>query len=130
MLRKFLILSIFSLLLSACSASSHLIIGEVRPPINITQVKIYTERPEAFEKIAIIDASSKNSFSFTEQSKMNAALKLLKQEAAKLGANGILLGSVNDEQVLVPITNADGSTIYATGTNKSLKATAIYVKGL
>jgi hypothetical protein len=129
-LRNFLVLSLISILLSACSASSHLIIGEVRSPINMTEVKIYTEKPEVFEKIAIIDASSKNSFAFTEQGKMDAALELLKQEAAKLGANGILLRSVNDDQVLVPITNTDGSTTYATGTNKSLKATAIYVKGL
>jgi NAD(P)H-dependent FMN reductase len=50
--------------------------------------------------------------------------KLLRREAAKLGANRIFFGYVKDEQVLVPITNADCSTTYATGINKSLKVTA------
>jgi uncharacterized lipoprotein YajG len=127
---KLLALVLSFALLAGCaySASSHLIVGQVRPAIQPSQVKIYTTQPERYEEIAIVDASSQGSFSFTEQSRLDAALKLIKEEAAMLGANGLLLGQVNNEAVLAPITHQDGMVTYATGTYKRLKARAIYVR--
>lgn len=129
MIRKFLAIVFIGLLLSGCGASSHILVGVARDPIRASEVKIYVEEPVSYEKIAVLDASSKNSLAITDQGKMNVALDRLKEEAAKLGANGILLTSVNEGQVLLPVTNADGAVTYTSGSHKALKAIAIYVKG-
>ena len=50
-----------------------------------------------YEEIALLDTSSKGSFSITAQGKTNAVIDRLKAEAAKLGANGILLSGVGDQ---------------------------------
>jgi hypothetical protein len=83
--------------LSGC-VSSHVIVGKVRPAISLDQVQIYLHPPAGkYEEIALLDSSSRNSFSFTAQGKTNAVIIRLKQEAAKLGANGILLNGVSDQ---------------------------------
>ncbi len=99
--------------LSAC-ASSHVLVGQARPAIQPEQVKLYLSPPDKYEEIAVLDSSSKNSWSMTEQAKMNVATERLKQEAAKLGANGILLREVGDQS-----TDA--------GTYKRAAGVAIYV---
>jgi hypothetical protein len=78
--------------------SSHVIIGNVRPPISPDQVQLYLHPPAGkYEEIALLDSNSRHSFSFTAQGKTNAVIERLKAEAAKLGANGILLNGVSDQ---------------------------------
>jgi hypothetical protein len=83
--------------LSAC-ASSHVLVGTPRPPISPDQVKIYLNPPAQYEQIAILNTSSRGSFSFTAQGKTDKVMERLKDEAAELGANGILLQGVGDQQ--------------------------------
>jgi hypothetical protein len=79
-------------------ATSHVMIGRARPPISPDQVQIYLHPPSTnYEEIALLDTSSKGSFSITAQGKTNAVIDRLKAEAAKLGANGILLSGVGDQ---------------------------------
>jgi hypothetical protein len=85
-----------SALLAGC-ASSHILMGQKRPAIPVDQVKLYFKPPAKYEEIAIIEASSQGAFAFTNQSKMNAAIGRLKGEAAKLGANGVLLQGTGSE---------------------------------
>jgi hypothetical protein len=83
--------------ISGC-VSSHVIVGKVRPAISPDLVQIYLHPPAGkYEEIALLDSSSRNSFSFTAQGKTNAVIIRLKEEAAKLGANGILLSGVSDQ---------------------------------
>ena len=85
-----------ALALTAC-ATSHVMIGQARPPISPEEVQIYTRPPDApFEEIARLQTSSGGSFSFTAQGKTDAVIKRLKTEAAKLGANGVLLEGMTD----------------------------------
>ena len=98
------------LLLGGC-ASSHVMIGEVRPPISPDQVKLYLHPPEKYEEIAIIDASSRRSIVFTDQQKMNKVIARLKEEAAKVGANGILIQGTGDEQAGAVGTGAGTGTV-------------------
>ncbi|HWM67649.1 MAG TPA: hypothetical protein VNO35_13770 [Steroidobacteraceae bacterium] len=73
-------------------------IGKARPPISPDEVRIYQRPPDGpYEEIARLDTSSQGSFSFTAQSKTDAVLKRLKAEAAKLGANGVLLEGIGDQ---------------------------------
>jgi hypothetical protein len=84
--------------LAACSTSSHVLVGTARPPISPESVRVYLEPPPKFEQIATIDATSQGSFAITSQQNMDKAVERMKQEAAKLGANGILLQGVQDTQ--------------------------------
>lgn len=87
------------MLLAACaSPSSSVLIGEARPEIPVEQVKVYLEKPESYEEIALIEATSDSSWSFSEQAKMEAVLNRLKQEAANVGANGVLLQKTGDRK--------------------------------
>jgi hypothetical protein len=90
---------VFCLALGGC-VTSHVIVGTVRPAISPSQVQLYLHPPRGkYEEIAILDTSSKHSFSFTAQGKTDAVIDRLKAEAAKLGANGILLNNVGDQAV-------------------------------
>ena len=84
-------------LLAAC-ASSTVIVGKVRPAITAEQVKIYVHPPKRFEEIAVLESSSKSSLAFSSQGKMDVVMRRLKEEAAKVGANGVLLQSTGDVQ--------------------------------
>jgi hypothetical protein len=104
--------------LSGC-VSSHVIVGKVRPPISPDQVQLYLHPPAGrYEEVALLDSNSKHSFSFTAQGKTNAVIDRLKSEAAKLGANGILLNGVSDQaagSVSTGFASATASGHTATG---------------
>lgn len=83
--------------LGAC-VSSHVMIGAARPPISPAMVKIYLRPPVTkYDEIALLDTSSRISFALTAQGKTNKVIERLKEEAAKLGANGVLLEGVADQ---------------------------------
>ncbi len=125
-------------LLAACSSSSHVLVGTARAPITPEQVKIYYEPPPQYEQIATLDASSGSMFA-SEQSKTDEAIAKLKAEAAKLGANGILLQGIEKHQsgsigLGVGGASYGGNSSVGTGVggsgglyNKNAKGLAIYV---
>jgi hypothetical protein len=87
-----------ALLLWGCSTSSHVMTGTARAPISPDSVKIYHEAPPVkYETIATITASSKGSLAVGSQANTDAAIARLKEEAAKLGANGIVLKDIQDQ---------------------------------
>ena len=118
--RRFkLIAGLVVLGLSACS-TSHIMVGRARPPISPDQVQIYLHPPATkYEEIAVLDSSSRNSFTFTAQGKTDVVITRLKEEAAKLGANGILLQGVGDQAA-----GSVGSG-FANGTASGNSATAV-----
>lgn len=135
-------LAVFSLelFLVGCAASSHVLVGTARPPISPDQVKIYLHPPAKYEEVAVIDASSRGGApAFTDQQKMNKAIARLKDEAAKLGANGILLEGAGEQQAGavgtgVGTATATGHSAVGTGVGfsagvfiKSANGLAIYV---
>jgi hypothetical protein len=112
--------------LSGC-ATSHVMVGQPRPPISPDQVQIYLHPPAGrYVEIALLESSSNGSFAVGAQGKTNVVIARLKAEAAKLGANGILLEGVGDQ--------AAGSvgTGYATSSGPSAfgfgSATTVYHK--
>jgi len=126
-------------LLLGCSTSSHVMIGTARPPISPESVRIYVQPPPQYEEIATLDATSQGSFAVTSQQNMDKAVSRLKEEAAKLGANGVLLQGVQDQQT-GSIGTGVGSSSYGPGTstgvgvggsfaisNKAVHGIAIYV---
>lgn len=128
-----------ALVLTACSTSSHVLVGTPRPAISPDSVRIYTQPPPRYEQIAQLDATSQGSFAITSQQNMDKAVSRLKEEAAKLGANGILLQGIQDQQT-GSIGLGGGNTSFggnsATGvgvggsfgiSNKAVTGLAIYV---
>lgn len=102
-----------TLLVTAC-ATSHVMIGKARAPIAVQQVQIYTRPPSHFEEIAQLSTSSQGSFAFTAQGKSDAVINRLKAEAAKLGANGVILQGIGD-QPSGSVGTGGGSTSYSGG---------------
>lgn len=94
---KFCLYMLALFVLSGCTSSSHVLLGQTRAPIPVERVIVYTQAPAKYEKIAILHSSSRNSWRFTEQGKMDQALLRLKEEAAALGANGILIEATGEE---------------------------------
>ena len=83
--------------LYAC-ATSHVMMGQARPPIAPALVQLYFHPPATkYEEIAMLDTSSRGGFGFTAQGKTDVVINRLKEEAAKLGANGLLLQGVGDQ---------------------------------
>jgi len=87
-----------ALILAGCSTSSHVLIGKARPPISPEQVRVYVQPPARYEQIASLSANSTASLALTGQQNMDKAMERMKAEAAKVGANGILLQGVQDQQ--------------------------------
>jgi hypothetical protein len=90
-----------TLIMSGCVTSrdlkSHELVGGARPPISPDLVQLYLEPPSRrYEQIAVLHSSSRRSWSFTSQSKADVAVRRLKEEAASLGANGVLLDEIVD----------------------------------
>lgn len=80
---------LFALALSAC-ASSALVTGTPRPPIDPSQVRVYYAAPPVpYEEVALLETKS-GALTYGEQNKMNSVVAKLRKEAAKLGANGVL----------------------------------------
>ncbi|MBR4386410.1 MAG: hypothetical protein IKP51_07815 [Treponema sp.] len=79
--------------LVACASGNALVTGTQRPATNPESVVIYTEAPEKYEVIGIVNASSDATGS--AQTDLNYAVAELKKQAAKIGANGIILQDVS-----------------------------------
>ncbi len=100
--------------LASC-ATSHVMIGQARPPISPDSVRIYTRPPDTpYEEIARLESSSQGSFAFTAQKKTDAVIMRLRKEAAALGANGVLLQGVG-ERSSGTIGTGGGSESYSSG---------------
>jgi hypothetical protein len=108
------VLMFVTLMLAACASGSAIVTGTKRAPITADLVKLYLEPPAYFEVIGLVSASSDAGMS--EQSSVDYATAELKKQAAKLGANGVLLISIGDMT----------STV-AGGIGKTVQGKAIFV---
>ena len=130
------ILNIFILVFIGCYPVSHIIVGEKRAPINSSEVKVYFDYPKVYEKVAIVEASSNFAFKdpsieFSHQKKTDKALERLKNEAAKLGANGIIIDNLSSKTITSTNIHEDNKgRIHSSSNSHELKkiiAVAIFV---
>jgi hypothetical protein len=85
------------LMTAGCGSTTYVLVGSRRPPISSDAVVVYGRPPVVFEEVAILDANSKNSWTFSEQSRMDLVIERLKGIAASLGANGILFQGASNQ---------------------------------
>lgn len=122
---SFVLRALAALAIAACASGSAIITGKTRDPIAPEQVKIYLEPPAEFEVIGLVNASS--DAGFTEQKSLDYAIKELKKQAAKLGANGVLI--VSSGEKTSTIVSGTGAGAYAIPvTAKTVQGKAIFVK--
>src|SRR6202051_5410391 len=102
----------FAIGLPACAPSSHILVGTARPPISPSEVKVHLQPPPSFEQIAILNASANSMFGTGGQGSVDKVIQRLKEEAAKLGANGIILEGMSD-RVTGSLGGGSGSSSYS-----------------
>lgn len=83
------------LMLVGCASGSTIVTGTPRAPIAPERVRIYLDPPESSEVIGLVSASS--DAGWTEQGSVDHAIQELKKQAAKVGANGVLLVSTGEK---------------------------------
>ena len=84
--------------LAGCvSASSHVLVGSPRPPIDPSQVHVYLQPPAQYQQIALVQSSSRGAVGISAQARTDKLMERLKREAAALGANGLVLKGVDDQ---------------------------------
>ena len=107
---------------AACASGSAIVTGNTRTPVAPQQVKIYLEPPATFEVIGLVNATS-NAGS-TEQGSLDYAINELKKQAAKLGANGVLIESSGETTTGV----VSGKNYAIPVIGKTVQGKAIFVK--
>ncbi len=91
-LAKFAAAILSAAIVSACAEGTTVVTGQQRPAINPEQVKLYSQPPQSsYEVIGLVRASSGNGW--TDQQPIDYAVTELKKQAAKVGANGVVIGS-------------------------------------
>ena len=82
---------LLAVLLAGCATTSKVMLSPMRPALAAEQVRVYFSPPSGrYVEIAMLETSS-GAFTYGEQNKMNSVLTKLRVEAAKLGANGVLV---------------------------------------
>lgn len=123
------------LLLAGC-ASSHVLTGTPRPPIDPAQVRLYYGPPPGgYEEIARLEVSS-GAFTYGEQNKTDAVIEKLRREAARLGANGVLLQGTADGHGGTGVSvgggggRIGGSSFSGVGVGVNISPTQKYASGI
>src|SRR6201996_1407318 len=98
--------------LAGCATDAVIVTGSPRPPISPAEVKIYSQPPPMFEEIAILNASKSVAFTTGGQKTVDKVIEGLKEQAAKVGANGIVLEGFSDRQTGA-LGGGTGSTSYS-----------------
>ena len=130
------IVSLFIIIIIAgCYPVSHILIGDVRPPVSPLQVKLYLDYPTEYEKIALVDAGSNFALKdpdilFTWQSKSNKVIERLKIAASELGANGIVIVGTDNKVHQSLSMDGEGGVTSNSYIEKFGKAVAIYVEAV
>lgn len=118
------------LLLGACATATVIPVGNARAPIDPSQVRLYVQPPPHYEVLGIITGNSQ--FEGTGQSGVNDVIKKVRQEAAKLGANGVLISGTGQQYSgSIGGSNYLGWGVFASSStasySKLVDAKAIYV---
>ena len=125
------------LTVSGCTIvdGSAIIIGEKRSAIPVGQVKLYRVAPEKYEEIAMVSASAGHDFK-SNSALIESTILRLKQEAAKVGANGVLLSEIDERDAPDSTVNigsaqansSNGSSVYATSNSVSINRGDSYTR--
>lgn len=136
-MKKIAFAAIIGVALGGCiiQKGTHIRTGEVLPATNADEVKVYMTPPAKYKVIGQVTGEGSHAF-VSKQALVDAALARAKKEAAKLGANGILLQNVADKAAnSIGMVNMNTTGGISTGTfvggsitDKAVTALAIVVE--
>ena len=115
----------FLITLFGCATGSSIVTGNVRPAINPSEVKLYLEPPTKYETIGIVEASSEVEFS--SQAAQDRAIHELKAQAAKIGANGVLISNTGNKSGDLVGFYSGGFFYAGASETKTARGNAIFV---
>jgi len=126
-------------ILAGCATSSRTLTGSPRAPLSPTDVRVYTQAPQSFEEIAVLDASRRSVTTAGGLRAVEKMIETMKSQAAEVGANGLLLEELADSNA-VALGTGVGSQTYTHNASidlgvggslgvvkKTVKARAIFV---
>ena len=123
---RFVLVAVVSALLAGCASGSALVTGQTRPAIeDHTTVSILTEMPEGAEEIAMVKASSDSGW--TQQDSLDYAVDELKKQAAKVGANAVVLTSRDTSSQVVGVPVYGGGTVVGSSEVEIVQGIAVWV---
>ena len=99
---------------AGCATGSSTVTGNARSAIDPNVVKLYLELPQEYEVIGIVESTS--DVELSSQAARDRTIEELKVQAAKIGANGVLITD----------TGSEGS-IWSDERTKTAKGRAIFV---
>jgi hypothetical protein len=90
--------SMMSLSAACTPAQLQVLTGAARAPIPASDVVIYSAAPAHFEQIALLTATRRTVFHVGGRKTIDQLMEQLAAQAAKLGANGLIVDELFDEQ--------------------------------
>lgn len=99
-----------------------MVTGVQRPATSPESVIIYTEPLVNYEVIGLVSASSDSGW--TNQGSLEYAVEEIKKQAARIGANGILLDNIT--QTTSGETYYNG--VFSASTSQNISGKAIYIE--
>jgi type IV pilus biogenesis protein CpaD/CtpE len=123
---RFVYVAVVAALLAGCASGSALVTGQTRIPIeDHTTITILTEMPEGAEEIAIVKASSDSGL--TQQGSLDYAVDELKRQAAKVGANTVVLMVRDTSSRTVGVPVYGGGTIVGSSEMEVVQGIAVWI---
>lgn len=131
LLLRFFIAAFATIYLGGCATGSALVTGVKRESINPDLVKVYHFPPANYELVGIVKSSSE--MGFGEQHNLDLALEEIKEQAAKVGANGVILQGIEEVVIggggtFIPNGYGGGFFVSSHSTKQAVSGTAIYIK--
>ncbi len=124
-MRIFQILALAAVL-AGCASGSAIVTGKTRPAIeDHTTVTILTEMPEGAERIAIVKASS--DMGLTQQMSVDFAVEELKKQAAKVGANAVVLTGRDTSTEVSALPGYGAGPVISTSDTEIVQGVAVWV---
>lgn len=114
-------------LLPGCATGAALVTGIKRAPIDPSQVRIYSSPPSKYEEVAVISANSYWSWAWNEQAKIDTATRELRNKAAKLGANGVIVKNLGSAPITAGGYAFGGLGAASINNMATIEGVAIYV---
>ncbi len=113
--------------IGGCTTGSAVVTGQERSPIDPAAVTLYDDRPADYEVVGIVEAAS-DAFPFYNKTALERAFAELKEQAAKIGANGVIDWEVGEIKEMVYRFDPNAGTSYpAWEITKTVRGTAILV---
>jgi opacity protein-like surface antigen len=118
---KNLLLGFVALMILGCASGSAVVVGQARPPIeDWDSVAVTTQMPDGAEEIALVQASSDSGWN--EQQSVDYAIVELKKQAAKVGANTVVIDATDTTLQVLTV----GTDVYSSNA-QVVKGMAVFV---